>query len=132
MDKQERFLKLLKTIGGVAFMISFALALVIFGGMGRSFIDVRTARILFIGFGGLGLILNLVTYQTGKYHPLYNLTYWSGAIVTFVGLLFFFMHWPYGRYILIGGLLVLGVSFFLPKKWVDPRGGNSDLLDDQS
>lgn len=132
MDKQERFLKLLKTIGGVAFMISFALALVIFGGIGRSVIDLGTARILFIGFGGLGLILNLVTFQTEKYHPLYNLTYWSGAIVTFVGLLFLFMQWPYGRYILIGGLLVLGVSFFLPKKWVDPRGENSDLLDDQS
>jgi hypothetical protein len=36
----------------------------------------------------------------------------------------------YSDYVLIGGLIVVGVSFFLPKKYVEAKDGNPDLLDD--
>ena len=130
MDKQDGFLRILKSIGGACFLIAFILAVNIFGNIGRSYLSLQMARYLFIGFGGLGLVLNLVTFQTGKYHPVYNLTYWGGAIVTFIGLIFNFMRWQYSRYILIAGLLIVGISFFLPKKWVEPKESNPELLDD--
>lgn len=130
MDKQDGLLRILKGIGGACFVIAFILTANIFGGIGREYISLEIARYLFIGFGGLGLVLNFVTFQTGKYHPVYNLTYWGGAIVTFIGLILNFVHWQYSRYILIAGLLIVGVSFFLPKKWVEPKGSNPDLLDD--
>lgn len=131
MDKQDRLLRILKSVGGACFLIAFALLAVnIYGGIGRAYLSVMLAKYLFLGFGGLGLVLNLVTFQTGKYHPVYNLTFWGGSIVTFIGLVFNFMHWPYSRYILIAGLLIVGVSFFLPKKWVEPKESNPELLDD--
>lgn len=120
----------LKRIGGLAFILAFVLALNIFGRIGREIIPLQTARYLFIGLGGLGLVLNLVTFQTGKHHPIYNLVYWIGSIITFLGLIALFMHWPYARYILIGGMLTIGVSFFLPKKWAEPKESNPELLDD--
>jgi hypothetical protein len=132
MDNQERFMKTLKTIGGIAFVAALILALNLFARVGREYIPLQTARYLFIGFGGLGLLLNLITFQTGRYHPIYNLTYWLGSIITFVGLISLFMHWPYARYTLIFGMMTIGVSFFLPKKWIDPKESNPDLLDDQS
>lgn len=130
MDNQERFMKALKTIGGFAFVVALILAINIFAGVGRAFISLQNARYLFIAFGALGLVLNLITFQTGKYHPIYNLVYWLGSIITFVGLISLLMYWPYARYTLIFGMLTIGVSFFLPQKWVDPRDKNPELLDD--
>jgi len=121
---------ILKRIGGFAFILAFVFALNIFAGIGRNIIPLGTARFLFIGLGGLGLILNLVTFQTGKHHPIFNLVYWIGSILTFLGLIALFMNWPYARYILIGGMITIGVSFFLPKKWAEPKESSSDLLDD--
>lgn len=130
MDNQERFLRILKSIGGISFAVAFILAVRIFGDIGRQYISLEIARYLFIGFGGLGLVLNLVTFQTGKYHPVYNLTYWGGSIIVFVGLILNFIRSPYAFYILIAGMITVGVSFFLPKRFVEPKGGNPDLLDD--
>ncbi|PWL30491.1 MAG: hypothetical protein DCO96_05810 [Fluviicola sp. XM-24bin1] len=130
MDNQERFLQILKTIGGVSFVIAFILAINIFGRVGREYISLPVARYLFIGFGALGLILNLVTFQTGKYHPIYNLTYWGGSIITFVGLIMDLFRVQYSMYVLILGLATVGVSFLLPKSLVDPKGNDPDLLDD--
>ncbi|GAB5418352.1 MAG: hypothetical protein Crog4KO_15440 [Crocinitomicaceae bacterium] len=130
MDNQDRVMKILKNIGGFAFAAALILAINIFAGVGREYLSRQIAMYLFIGFGGMGLLLNLVTFQTGKYHPVYNLIYWLGSIITFVGLISMLMRWPFGRYTMIFGMMTIGVSFFLPKRWVDPKGGNSDLLDD--
>lgn len=132
MDNQERVMKIMKTIGGFAFIVALIFALNIFANIGREFMSRQTALYLFIGFGGIGLLLNLITFQTGKYHPVYNLVYWLGSIITFAGLISMLMRWPYARYTLIFGMLTIGVSFFLPKRWVDPKDSNPDLLDDQS
>lgn len=130
MDSQDRVMKILKTIGGLAFIVALIFALNIFARVGREYLSYQMALYLFIGFGGMGLLLNLITFQTGKYHPVYNLVYWLGSIITFVGLITMLMRWPYARNILIFGMLAIGVSFFLPKRWVDPKGSNSELLDD--
>jgi len=130
MDSQERVMRFLKAAGGFAFVAALLLSMNIFFRVGSDFLPRRTALYLFIGFGGIGLILNLVTFQTGKYHPVYNLIYWLGSIITFAGLISMLMRWPYARYTLIFGMMTIGVSFFLPKRWVDPKGSNSDLLDD--
>jgi hypothetical protein len=129
---QERILGIFKTIGGICFLLAFVLALNLFTGIGRNIMALSTARFLFILLGGLGLVLNLVTYQTGRFHPLYNLVYWLGSIVTFIGLVLLLLRLPFSRWTLIAGIAIIGVSFFLPKKWVDRKEENSDLLDDQS
>lgn len=130
MDNQERFLRILKRVGGLSFAIAFLLAINVFAGIGREYLSLGTARYLFLGFGGLGLILNLVTFQLGKYHPIYNLTFWGGSIVTFIGLILDLFYVRYSFYVLILGLIIVGISFILPKQFVDPKGSNPDLLDD--
>lgn len=130
MDNQERFLQILKRIGGASFAIAFLMAIPIFGRIGLEYISIEMARYLFIGFGALGLILNLVTFQTGKYHPLYNLSYWGGSIIVFVGLVMNLLRIPFAMYALIGGLIIVGISFVLPKRLVERGESNPDLLDD--
>lgn len=129
MDNQNKLFKSIKTVAGVAFAIAFVMAIVIFGNIGRAYISVPTAKLVFISAGGVALILNLITFQTGKFHPIYNLTYWLGSIIIFVGLIFNIMHWPYAIYILMAGMLGVAISFFLPKSMVEKHPQDSELLD---
>lgn len=120
----------LKRLAAVAFGISFLMALVLFGGIGREMIGISLARIIFLISGGLGLILNLLSFKYGKHDPSFNLFYWGGSVILFIGLIFMLMHWPYGFYILIGGMLIVGVSFFVPSGTLDPKKKESDIIDE--
>ena len=121
---------ILKKIAGVSFAIAFLMAIVLFTGTGREYISLGTAKIIFMVCGAIGLLFNLLSFQSGKQAPLFNFLYWSGSIVLFIGLTFLLMRWPYGFYIIITGLCILGVSFFLPESLLAPKEDNSDLLDD--
>lgn len=124
--KQEQ---ILKKISGIAFAISFILAIVLFTRTGLQYISFKTAKNIFIISGGLALFLNLINFQASKHNPIYSLVYWAGSIVLFIGLIFYLMHWPYGFYIIIAGLATTGISFLIPtNKTVNKK--NQDLLDD--
>ena len=129
MDEQKKLTRNLRSAAAISFAIAFIMAINLFGEIGRSIISLPTARIIFIAAGGLGLVLNLITFQSGKFHPVYNFMYWIGSIVVFIGLVFLLMNWPYARYILIAGMLSVGVSFFLPKGLTERSQEDSDLLD---
>lgn len=130
MTEREKYMKILRNVAAVCFGISFLMALNLFGELGRSFLSKENARIIFIGFGGVAMVLNLLTFQSDKFHPIYNLTYWLGSIGVFLGLVFMLMQWPFGQFIVIGGMLVIGTSFFLPKKFTDKKEKDPNLLDD--
>lgn len=132
MNENTQIGRILKGASAIAFAISFIMAMNLFGEIGRSIIPLQTARIIFIASGGVAMILNLVTFQSGKFHPAYNLMYWLGSIVVFLGLVAFLMNWPYAKTILIGGMIVVGISFFLPKGLSEKKEKNPDLLDDYS
>lgn len=129
MDNQTKLYKSIKTVAGLAFAIAFLMAVIIFGNIGRTYIAVPTAKIIFISTGGVALVLNLITFQAGKFHPIYNLTYWLGSTIIFVGLIFNIMHWPYAIYILMAGMLGVAISFFLPKSMIEKQPQDSELLD---
>ena len=120
----------LKKVAGIAFGIAFLMAIVLFTGNGRSYISIPTAKIIFIGSGAIGLFLNLLSFQSGKNGSIFSFFYWAGSLVVFLGLIFLIMRWPYGYYIVIGGMAILGISFFLPEKLNDNKKPNADLLDD--
>ena len=110
-------------------MIAFLMALVIFAGIGREYISIYTARIIFMISGAIGLVLNLFSFQSGKHSPIFNLLYWSGTIVTFIGLVFMQMHWPNGYYILVAGVMIIGASFVVPAGISESKEDQEDLLD---
>lgn len=119
---------LLKRIAGIAFTLSFTMAIVVFGGVGREYISVSLARTLFLIFGAAGIVLNLFSFQSGKQGTVFNFIFWVGSVVLFTGFTFRIMHWPMSFYIILAGLLILGVSFIIPAKEKEEKG--EDLLDD--
>ncbi len=121
---------LIKRISSVCFAIAFLMALVLFTRVGINYISISTARITFVTCGAIALILNLFNFQNGKHNPTFNLVFWLGSVVLFIGLIFQFMHWPYHKYIVIAGLGVTGVSFFLSPTLISGKSNNSDILDD--
>jgi len=120
----------LKKIAGIAFGIAFLMAIVLFTGNGRNYISIPTAKIIFIISGAIGLFLNLLGFKSGKNNIVFSFLYWAGSLITFFGLIFLIMHWPYGYYIVISGMIVLGISFILPEKILEQEKNESDLLDD--
>lgn len=121
---------ILKRIAAVCFAIAFLMAIVLFARVGTQYISMPTARIVFIVSGAIALVLNLFSFQSGKHNPTFNLVFWLGSIVLFVGLIFQFMYWPYSRYIIIGGLGITGISYFLGPTLITGKSDNSDVLDD--
>lgn len=118
----------IRKIAGVAFAIAFLMALVLFANVGRQYISMYTAKIIFISAGAVGLFLNLLTFQNGKNSALFNFSYWIGSIVLFIGLIFLQFRLPYGFYIIIVGLVTLGLSFILPSKKAEKKK-DADILD---
>ena len=106
------------------------MAIVLFTGNGRSYISISTAKIIFIISGAVGLFLNLLSFRSGKNGSVFSFLYWAGSLVVFLGLIFLIMRWPYGYYIVIGGMSILGISFILPEKLVSPKKNDNELLDD--
>lgn len=120
----------LKKIAGLCFGIAFLMAIVLFTGNGRSYISSSTAKTIFIISGAIGLFLNLLSFKSGKNNIVFSFIYWAGSLITFIGLIFYMMHWPYGYYIIISGMGILGISFFIPEKFINEKKNESDLLDD--
>ena len=117
-----------KKISGFAFACAFAMAVILFTGYGREFIPINIAKVLFLIFGAIAFILNLISYKTGKHEKTFNLFYWIGSIVFFIGLAFRILHWPFSNLILLIGAGVLGISFLLPGK-IKKQEKDDDLLD---
>lgn len=123
-------IQILRRVSSIAFAIAFLMAIVLFAGYGRSIISMSTAKYIFIASGAVALLLNLLTFEGGKQNPLYNFVYWIGSLVLFTGLLFFLFHWPYGFYIIVAGLGITGISFFIPAEKAAGNSKDEQLLDD--
>lgn len=123
---------LIKRIASVCFAIAFLMALVVFGQIGTRYISTSTARLIFMIAGAAALVLNLFSFQaqSGKHNPSFNLAFWLGSVVVFVGLIFKFMYWPYYSVIMIAGLAITGISFFLSPSLLTGKSDNTDVLDD--
>lgn len=118
-------------IASVCFGLAFLMAIVMYTRVGSQYISISTARILFLSLGGIGLLLNLLTYKLGKGDSNFNFFYWIGSVILFIGLTFMSLHRSYGFYIVIAGMVILGISFFYtPKIDDDDDSAKNDLLDD--
>ena len=81
-----------KVISAICFALSFLVSIVLFTGHGAEFISPKNALSVFLIAGGIALVLNLISYKTGKHDPKINFYFWLGSIVVFlllVGILVF-------------------------------------------
>lgn len=120
---------IMKRISSIAFALAFLMAIVLFTGMGREIVSVSIAKYLFILFGAIGLILNLVSFEQGKHSPIYNLVFWLSSILIFIGFVFKIQHWPFSTIILLVGITALGATFFIPSKKDETQQKDENLLD---
>lgn len=121
---------LIKRISSICFAIAFLMALLLFARVGTRYISMSTARVIFMISGASALILNLFSFQSSKHNPVFSLVFWLGSIVLFIGLIFQFQHWPYHQIIVISGLAITGISFFLSPSLLTGKPNNTDVLDD--
>ena len=129
MDNRKQMLEIFKRIAGVAFALSFLMAIVLFADVGRQYISLITAKYTFISAGAVALLFNLLSFESGKHNPVFSFVYWVGSLIVFTGLVFFIMRWPFGVYILTGGLVILGGSLLLSPNRKEMDKSTDDLLD---
>jgi len=121
---------LVKRIASICFAVAFLMAIVLFANVGTKYISVPVARIIFMVSGACGLVLNLFSFQSSKSNPVFTLVFWLGSIILFTGLIFQLQNWPYNRIIVLVGLGVTGLSYFLSPTLLTGESDNSDILDD--
>ena len=120
---------MLKKIAGISFGIAFIMAIVVFGGYGREYISVSSAKTIFLIAGAIGLFLNLLSFTKSENSLIFNFLYWTGSIILFTGLVFMMLRLPFYLYIIMTGMGILGVSFIVPEKTLSAKK-NKDILDD--
>lgn len=100
-----------KRIGSICFALSFLLAIVIFTNYGSGFIPKYYAKIGIILFGGIALLMNLISF---RYDPESdnNLIFWVGTVGIYVGLILKITGFHYNQMVLLIGILIVGVSYF--------------------
>tara|TARA_B110000285_G_scaffold95938_1_gene109413 strand:- start:7631 stop:7996 length:366 start_codon:yes stop_codon:yes gene_type:complete len=120
---------ILKKIAGIAFIVSFLMAIRVFTGNGGQYISYPVAKYIFLVSGAIALLLNLLSFQYGKGSQMFNLFYWIGSVLLFMGLAFKILHFPYVFPIIIAGLIFFSISFIVPSINKEDNSP-SDLLDD--
>ena len=117
--------KLVKNISTICYLLGMACALLLYTNHTYGFAS--AIRIGFYVFGGAGLILSLVQFRfvpEDKWEE-FNLLFWIGSLVIFIGFVTKTLYSQYATPLLILGLAVTGFSFF-----VNPFKRDKDEEDD--
>jgi len=117
----------LKRAGYIVFSISFILALRIFGHLGSSVLTRDTAVWLFILFGALGFVLNLINQRKIEKQLHYHLLFWIGCSLTLIGFGMKLLNLDYYWWLIITGMATILISFFFRGK--QGNQSNDELLD---
>ncbi len=115
----------------VAFFISISsLAMLSFG----KFFGIPYWVLFYIGvisFGVVGFVFSLLSNffdkQKRQVNKIQSLIFYMGMISVFTGLMFKFMHYPFSNLLLIAGIGISSLSFFIRK--VNDDKNNDELLD---
>jgi len=132
-------LKRIKLIAG----ISYAIAFFFWANLFIKFIpklSVNKTLIIFLAFGALGFVLNLISYTKDKTgNPASNLTYWLGSFFVFTGLVFkmigtpfislIIMSFPLSKILIIVGSILLLFSLFQMRRRKIKKQGEEEILD---
>lgn len=82
-----------------------------------------------LAFGAIGIILNLLTINESKHSIAYSIVYWSASLLLVVGIWMVISFYSNAKFVLYSGIVLLAISFFLPKKRKF-KDKDSEVLDD--
>ncbi len=132
-------MKRLKLIGGICYAASFFFAANLFFKF-IPLLSIDKSLIIFLILGGLGFLLNLISYTKDKTgNPSSNLTYWLGSFFVFTGLVFkiigtpfksiIIMSFPLSKILIIVGSILLIFSLFQMRRRKIKKQGEEEILD---
>lgn len=120
--------KQIKTISTICYLLGMLCAILLY--TNHTFGAPSAVRIGFYVFGGAGLILSLLQFRflpEDKWED-FNLLFWIGSLVLFIGFVTQTMRLYYSTYILIAGLAITGLSFFV-NPFKRDKDDEDELLD---
>ena len=115
-----------KLISNILFALSFLLAILLF--TDNTFGYKLLIRGAFLATGGIALLLSLVASRTAGSKNEFNLLFWIGSLVIYIGFVMRFQHFPGSEYPLIGGLAISAISNFY-NPFLQQKNKDEDLLD---
>lgn len=118
----------LKSVGGICYATSFFFAANLFFKFNIG-LSIGANLMIFITLGGLGFLLNLISYTKDKTgNPLSNLIFWLGSFLVFLGLVFQMLGFPFSiSFIIIGSVILFFSIFYFRKRRT--KEDNDEILD---
>lgn len=120
----------IKIISGLSFGIAMLLAVLLLLDVSVPFLSRVYMVYGVIGLGAVGMILNLLNVRESKHSTIYSIVYWCACLLLIAGVGMKLMHYPYSKWIIQAGFLLLFVSFFMPKYRKETSKEETELLDD--
>ncbi|MNK33153.1 hypothetical protein D3C87_516280 [compost metagenome] len=120
--------KQLKNISTGCYLLGMICALMLY--TSNTFGYASAIRIGFYVFGGAGLLLSLIQFRflpEDKWEE-FNLLFWIGSLVIFIGFVTKILYSKYSTPLLILGLAITGLSFFVNPLKRD-KNEEDDILD---
>ena len=118
-----------KNIAAICFAISFAMMILMY--VHSTVIPYFIAKKIFLFCGIIALFFNLLSYKDEKNKSDFNLLFWIGTIILFLGLYFKIAHWPFSMKIIFIGIAVTGFSFFYSPTINTKKSDSADILDNE-
>jgi hypothetical protein len=120
--------KQVKTLSTLFYILGIICAILLFTHNTHGFFT--AIRIGFYVFGGAGLLLSLLqfTFITEDKWEDFNLLFWIGSLVIFIGFVAQTLHLKYDTHVLILGLMITGFSYFF-NPFKRTKNEEDDLLD---
>ena len=116
-----------KNIAAISFTISFGMMILMY--VHLPFVPYFIAKKIFLFCGIIALFFNLLSFKEEKNQEDFNLLFWIGTIILFLGLYFKIAHWPFSMKIIFIGIAVTGFSFFYSPNLKNSESESTDILD---
>lgn len=119
-------LKSFSSLGNIFFILGIACFYFIVSN--NPILPIKTLRILFISFGALGILLNLLQVKEEGLENS-NLLHWIGSLIIFIGLIGKALHLQSFFLLIFIGLGITGISYFY-NPFSKKDKSNTDILDE--
>jgi hypothetical protein len=118
-----------KKIGSLCFGLAFLAAIIVFTDYGINYISKNDARTAIVILGSIALLMNLLSFKYDNQSENTNLIFWVGTVIVFVGLVMKMQGFDFNQFVLLIGLVVIGLSYFYNPFKNNEKDKKNDLLD---
>lgn len=115
-----------KQISNLLFAVAFVGALLML--TDRTYGYRTLIQSIFYLTGACALILSLVASRMDSYKDDFNVLFWIGSLIVFIGLILKTYYLPFHTYVTIGGMGISALSFFV-NPFQSKRDTDDELLD---